>query len=219
MAKQLLRLFIMSILSIGLMSCSSLKKLKDETRGTAASQSDTGCSSILLPFLDAPIRNLPLGKQILTGSSGIQIDAKLAKIHKNSKGEIIYINTRGPTRIKYNGRQVPKQGVKEHPYGFGSPVGKIKGPYESLEDLTNKQLKEIDLVIGDRVELNYISGIKVEGRLSKVKRRNGKIIMIIFDDDVTVLAPDGSTLFKSRTIEEPFDMMIMNRIIHTSGIQ
>ena len=141
-------------------------------------------------------------------SSGLQVSGifQEAIIHRNLP---VYIRTEGPTQLCYGDKQLPGQGKDYHSHGFNSPVGKLKNSSSSLESLTDGDLKAIDIMIGEQTVLEFESGVKVEGRLDHVLRKEGKILIMIFSQ--------CRVTFRERELFKPswgtYDMAVGEKIV------
>jgi len=127
-------------------------------------------------------------------NTGIQVSGQFSNlIQKNN--EPVYFNTTGETAVSINGIELIGHGKEAHPYGFGSPIGKLEGISMSIEDMSTKDLKEYGIIEGKKTTLNFESGVKVKGEIITGKRDlQGKIILISFKDcTVTFL---NQVLFK-----------------------
>ena len=127
-------------------------------------------------------------------NTGIQVSGQFSNlIQKNN--EPVYFNTTGETAVSINGIELIGHGKEAHPYGFGSPIGKLEGINMSIEDMSPKDLKEYGIIEGKKTTLNFESGVKVKGEIITGKRDlQGKIILISFKDcTVTFL---NQVLFK-----------------------
>ena len=127
-------------------------------------------------------------------NTGIQVSGQFSNlIQKNN--EPVYFNTTGETAVSINGIELIGHGKEAHPYGFGSPIGKLEGISMSIEDMSPKDLKEYGIIEGKKTTLNFESGVKVKGEIITGKRDlQGKIILISFKDcTVTFL---NQVLFK-----------------------
>src|SRR2546430_6916062 len=92
--------------------------------------------------------------------------------------------------------------------GFGSPIGKWKQTTTSPESLTNDQLHALGIVEGKKAKLEFVSGIVVAGRVEKILRGDGKLLLITFSN--------CSVKYGDRVLFEPdwgtYDMAVGERI-------
>jgi phenylalanine-4-hydroxylase len=141
-------------------------------------------------------------------SSGLQLSGifQEAIIHGNAP---VYLRTEGPSQLCCNDKELPGQGRDYHSQGFGSPAGKIKNSPTPLELMTDGDLKEIHIVSGENCTLEFESGVKVEGRLEQILRRDGKILVMSFSQ--------CRVTFKERELFNPswgtYDMAVGEKII------
>ncbi|MCA6460966.1 MAG: aromatic amino acid hydroxylase [Chitinophagaceae bacterium] len=115
-------------------------------------------------------------------SSGLQVSGIFVAASVDHSGELKYIQAQGPTELAYSDVQLPGHDTSYHRDGFGSPVGKLKGHTLPLENWDDANCLENGLVLGQTVELNFESGICVQGKLEQVLRKEGKIILLTFTD-------------------------------------
>lgn len=142
-------------------------------------------------------------------SSGLQVSGTLTEF-KEYKGQPSFIKLTGPAALAVNGKQLAGHGKAYHKDGFSSPTGKIKGINKAPEELDKKELAAIGLRIGNTTQLNFESGITVNGIVRTLLVNDGKLQLITFDE-CTVKAVDGGILF------EPswgvYDMAVGERIV------
>lgn len=141
-------------------------------------------------------------------SSGLQISGKLVKI-QDIDNEPAYLGFDGPAMLSYKGHQLEGHGVKYHKDGFGSPVGKIKGINGLIETFSDGELSKNGIVTGNEILLEYLSGVKIKGRLERITRKNGLNLLFSFQNctvsyqDLELFKPQWGT----------FDMAIGDRIV------
>jgi phenylalanine-4-hydroxylase len=112
--------------------------------------------------------------------SGLQVCGTLSS-YLEKGGEAFYFNTSGPSALCYHDKQMEGHGKDYHTHGFGSPVGKLKNTFTPLEDFRDNDLKRNGIEELREVKIEFESGVVVEGRLIKVIRKTGKIILMSFD--------------------------------------
>lgn len=114
-------------------------------------------------------------------STGIQISGLFSEAITDEKGKPIYFSTRGPTALAYREKELIGHGIDQHPDGFGSPVGKLKGINLAIEDMYPKDLEAYHIYEGRKVMLEFLGGITVEGDvITGVRNLKGKILLIRF---------------------------------------
>jgi phenylalanine-4-hydroxylase len=117
-----------------------------------------------------------------TYSTGLQVTGTVSRIICDAGGEAAYVKTMRPTALSINGKELIGHGKGAHPEGFGSPIGSLKGKKRDLEYYTEEDLKELNIVKAQKCELVFESGLLVKGEVEQVIKRNGKIIMIEFNE-------------------------------------
>ncbi|CAN5572186.1 aromatic amino acid hydroxylase [soil metagenome] len=100
-------------------------------------------------------------------SSGLQVSGSFTEVLTDGKGETIYLRTTGPSALATNDKQLPGHGPDYHQDGFGSPIGRWK---------------ETALREGERAQLEFESGIMVEGKIEKLLRNGDTLQLITFSD-------------------------------------
>jgi phenylalanine-4-hydroxylase len=140
--------------------------------------------------------------------SGLQVSGIFQEliIHRNLP---VYIRTEGPTQLCYGDKQLPGHGKDYHSHGFSSPVGKLKNVPSPFESLTDGDLHALGIVDGEKVLLEFESGIKVEGRLDHLLRKERKILVMSFSQ--------CRVTFRERELFNPswgiYDMAVGEKIV------
>ena len=107
----------------------------------------------------------------------IQISGIFEKfLQKNNN--LIFIKTKGRTQLSYNNKEIKNQGTDYHKNGYSSPIGKLKNYKKSINKLSNNELKELNIKLGQSINLEFESGIKLEGKVKKITRKKSEIILI-----------------------------------------
>lgn len=127
-------------------------------------------------------------------SSGLQVSGIFVAASVDHSGQLKYIQAQGPTELAYSDLQLPGHDTSYHRDGFGSPVGKLRSHAQPLENWDDATCLVQGLVAGKTVELNFESGICVQGKLEQVLRKEGKIILLTFTA-CTVKDEDGKVYF------------------------
>ncbi|MDP5276748.1 aromatic amino acid hydroxylase [Chengkuizengella axinellae] len=129
-------------------------------------------------------------------SSSLQISGIFSKIIKDQNQEAIYLQTTSGTTLSHDHQLLHNHGKDVHADGFGSPIGKLKGIKKALEDLTDEELALHNIVIGHQSTLHFESGVKVEGLVHEVIKKNNKIVLIRLQnatvnfDDLELFKPE-----------------------------
>ncbi len=126
-------------------------------------------------------------------SSGLQVSGVFTEVITDEKGQPIYLRTTGKTALAFKEKELPGHGIDYHKEGFGSPIGKWK---------------ETEIAEGKKAKLEFESGVTVEGKIDKILRRDGKLLLITFSNcrakygDRVLFDPDWGT----------YDMAVGERI-------
>ena len=126
-------------------------------------------------------------------SSGLQVTGVFSEVIVDPKNNPIYLRTNGPSALAYQDKELAGHGRDYHKDGFGSPIGSWK-PTDITED--------------KKAKLEFESGVIVEGKIDKVLRRDGKLLLITFSN--------CTAKYGDRVLFEPawgtYDMAVGDRI-------
>ena len=126
-------------------------------------------------------------------STGIQISGQFNSVI-DYNGKPIYLRTVGPTALSYREKELVGHGAEQHPEGFGSPIGELKGINIAIEDMSARVLKAYKIYEGEQVSLEFEGAVTVEGTIvTGTRNLQGKIILITFKD--CKVTHDGTLLF------------------------
>ena len=113
-------------------------------------------------------------------STGLQISGVFTNVIETN-GKVHYIQTTGKTALANRDKELVGHSTLEHPEGFGSPIGKLKGINLAIEDMSPRDLSAYDIYEEKIVTLEFEGGITVSGEIITGKRNlQGKIILISF---------------------------------------
>jgi phenylalanine-4-hydroxylase len=142
-------------------------------------------------------------------SSGLQVSGVVTDIATGQADEPSYVRTTGPTALAVRSVQLEGQGRDYHRDGFGSPVGLVGGADRPLETMTDGDLRRLGLEAGETVRAEFASGVRVEGRLKRVVREGGKVVLMTFSN---CRVTDGDRLLFDPSWG-PYDMAVGARIV------
>src|SRR5438874_2156306 len=131
-------------------------------------------------------------------SSGLQVSGVFDEVITDENNSPIYLRTTGKTALAF-GKELQGHGIDYHKDGFGSPVGKWKQTPSAPELLTNDQLHALGIVEGKKAKLEFMSSIVVSGKVEKILRHDGKLLLITFSNcsakygDRVLFDPDWGT--------------------------
>lgn len=147
-------------------------------------------------------------------NSGLQIAGVLSDYIRSEQGEqAVYLQFSGPCQLAFNQHELPNQGPARHPQGFSSPVGLIRGHSRCLSTFSPDDLQRLELRKGLRSELEFESGIHVQGVLKDWTYENGKLILLTWSDCRVTLG--GKTLFDPSWGE--YDMAVGQSVVKVFG--
>jgi phenylalanine-4-hydroxylase len=125
--------------------------------------------------------------------SGLQVTGVFNEVIVDAKNNPIYLRTAGPSALAYRDTELTGHGRDYHKDGFGSPIGNWK-PTEIAE--------------GKKTKLEFESGVAVEGKIDKILRRDGKLLLVTFSN--------CTAKYGDRVLFEPswgvYDMAVGSRI-------
>lgn len=122
-------------------------------------------------------------------SSGIQVSGVFSRIIEK-EGKAIYLSTSSPTALAWHDQELVGHNKHYHKDGFGSPIGKLKNHDTAIESLSMNQLKELGIVSGKKVLLEFESGVVVNGLLNNIWKNRKGVNMIMSFIDCTVTFQD-----------------------------
>ena len=115
-------------------------------------------------------------------STGLEISGDFTKVIE-SDNKPVYFQTTGKTALSYRGKELVGHGVNNHPKGFGSPIGLLKGINLAIEDMSPRDLKAYDIYEEKEISFEFEGNIKVSGRIvTGTRNLQGKIILIRLKD-------------------------------------
>ena len=100
-------------------------------------------------------------------SSGLQVSGVFTEVIVDPSNNPIYLRTTAKTALAFANKELSGHGIDYHREGFGSPIGKWK---------------QTEIVEGKKTKLKFESGITVEGKIDKMLRRDGKVLLISFSN-------------------------------------
>ena len=107
--------------------------------------------------------------------SGIQISGIHQEYMTDAHGKMSYLKYSGPTQLSFGDHEIADQGPKYHSEGFSTCVGILAGLGKSPADLNESELVDLKM-------LHFESGIVVQGTLKKYLRKNGKNLILSFEN-------------------------------------
>ncbi|MGM1055010.1 MAG: aromatic amino acid hydroxylase [Bacteroidota bacterium] len=111
-------------------------------------------------------------------STGIQISGKFSRVLED-QGQPVYFQTTGKTALSSREKELVGHGTHNHPDGFGSPLGKLKGINLAIEDMSPRDLRAYDIYEGENITFEFEGGVTVKGEIITGSRNlQGKIILI-----------------------------------------
>lgn len=145
--------------------------------------------------------------------SGLQISGVLHEVSYDLSGKPAFLKFEGPVQLADEGLEMPGHSTKYHKMGFSSPIGILKGLQKTAADLSLKQLHSLGLGRKLKTRFEFESGIVIEGFLKKRLEKDGKNLVLTFDQctmhwgDKVLFQPDWGT----------FDLACGNEVVSVFG--
>ena len=128
-------------------------------------------------------------------STGLQISGNFKKViaHENMP---VFFQTEGPTALAYREKELVGHSTAQHPNGFGSPIGKLKGINLAIEDMSPRDLKAYNIYEGKTISLEFEGGIIIKGEIiTGTRNLRGEIILVTFRN--CIVTHEDAILFES----------------------
>jgi phenylalanine-4-hydroxylase len=100
-------------------------------------------------------------------SSGLQVSGVFDEVIVDANKTPIFLHAKGPCALAFKDKEIPGHGRDYHKDGFSSPIGKWN---------------EMELIEGKKAKLEFESGVVVGGKIDKVLRRDGRVLLISFSN-------------------------------------
>ncbi|MBO6523983.1 MAG: aromatic amino acid hydroxylase [Balneolaceae bacterium] len=143
-------------------------------------------------------------------STGIQISGNFSDVIEDQKGRVAYLQTKGPTALANRDKELISHGTLNHPDGYGSPIGELRGINLPIEDMAPRDLDAYGIYEGKTKRFEFESGVVVEGKIiTGTRDLRGKILIITLED-CTVTYGD-KVLFKPEW--GIYDMAIGKKVV------
>ena len=141
-------------------------------------------------------------------SSGLQVTGVFNEVLVDKNNAAIYLRTGSPSALACRNQELSGHGRAYHKDGFGSPIGKWKLTPAAPESLNDGALAKLGIKEGGKTQIEFESGITVQGTVQNIVRSDGKLLLITFSD--------CTATYGDRILFEPawgsYDMAIGERI-------
>ena len=111
-------------------------------------------------------------------SSGLQVSGVFCEVLADESKQPIYFKSKGATALAFRNKELPGHGKDRHAEGFGAPIGRWRNVNAAPENLSNDQLHSIGITEGKKAMIEFGSGVVVSGRVEKIVRQDGKLLLI-----------------------------------------
>ncbi|MFL2989863.1 MAG: aromatic amino acid hydroxylase [Candidatus Neomarinimicrobiota bacterium] len=145
--------------------------------------------------------------------SGLQVSGILNKCIYDKKNQPSYLNYLGRIQLCYNNSIIDDHGTQTHPAGYGAALGNIVPLNKSLYELSDEELKTINVEPGKHSTIKFYNGLIVSGTIKSIIRYENKPILITLDN-VSVRLEDN-ILFEPAWGQ--YDLACGNKIVSIYG--
>ncbi len=156
------------------------------------------------------------GRTVVT----VELDSNIGASGKVSSYEAVgenvnYLSLNGPVQLSFDGHELANQSTKQHPEGFGTPIGFWKkAPSRLPQSLSLAELSTFGITLGQSRVLEFVSGFRVTGEIAHLEFKDAKLILIKWKN-CTVTAPGGNIFFDPKWGD--FDMLVGTKITSVYG--
>lgn len=113
--------------------------------------------------------------------SGLQISGVFTKFLSQG-ANVVYIQATGPSILCYQNKMLEGHGKEYHSDGYGTAIGKMKGALKPMRKLTDEDLGSLGIIPGESCQLEFDSGLEIEGRFIKNTRKDNKLLILSFEE-------------------------------------
>jgi phenylalanine-4-hydroxylase len=114
-------------------------------------------------------------------SSGLQVTGVFTEVLAD-KNQPVYLRTTGESALAFNSKQLEGHGKNRHAEGFGAPIGRWRNTDTAPEHLSDDQLRSIGVEAGKTATIEFATGVTVKGKVERLVRQNGKLLLITFSN-------------------------------------
>ncbi|MBU2046476.1 MAG: phenylalanine 4-monooxygenase, partial [Bacteroidetes bacterium] len=128
-------------------------------------------------------------------SSGLQVTGVFTDIGLSKNDDLLFIKTTGLSALSHQNKTLVGHGKEVHQDGFSSPVGKLKNSAKALENFNQDDLTNAGIIINEKVNLHFESGISISGKVKGILIKEEKVLLISFED-CTAKGDNGQIIFQ-----------------------
>lgn len=121
--------------------------------------------------------------------SELQISGIVKSYKMDTQNRISYLQLQGPTQLAYHHKEIPGHSKTYHRSGYGTALGLLNLDFFKIisEQIVKKltlddQLEKIDLETPLHLNVQFDSGLKVQGKLLSAIAKKDKILLVSFSD-------------------------------------
>lgn len=115
-------------------------------------------------------------------NSGLQISGTLKDFVLGENGDVAYVQWDGPTQLAFAGTELRGQGSQRHAHGYSTPLGFLRDERRCLSTFSPTDLERIGARNGQRLRLEYTSGVVVTGELIQRVFEGPRLLLLTFKD-------------------------------------
>jgi phenylalanine-4-hydroxylase len=142
--------------------------------------------------------------------SKLQISGLLSEFFTNADNEATFLRFTGPVQLCFEDKEISNHGIDFHSAGFSSPIGKVKTINGSP---CSEHISSLNFTSGDNVEIEWESGIRLNGKYINSVQFEGKTLIHSFEN--------CSIKFNDEILFDPswgqFDLACGNKVISVFG--
>lgn len=129
-------------------------------------------------------------------NTGLQISGELKNFITHKQDQIAYLQFQGPCQLSYKDQELSGHDKSYHAQGFGTPLGYLNEfPQQCPSELSHEQWEKLGLQTGKKIQLNYQSGVCIEGTYTSRVVKDQKTLLITLKE--------ARATYQSQTLFEP----------------
>jgi phenylalanine-4-hydroxylase len=115
-------------------------------------------------------------------NSGIEISGVLSEFLLDKDGNVAYLLLTGPCQLAHDGKELQGHSRQYHQNGYGTAVGHIvQKPEACPSEMSVFDWKNLGVIEGNDVELNFTSGVQIKGHLKSTTARGNRLVLMSFE--------------------------------------
>lgn len=138
--------------------------------------------NITAPAINLRLKNALAENGIYTIvlDSGLQISGNLSNIKFDGNNQPFFLIFSGPSQLCFKNKELQGHSIDYHSHGYSTPVGEIQNMPKALQKLSPAEVESFAIIIGERLNFNFTSGIKVNGIVKDLTYIDNQLKIISF---------------------------------------